>query len=43
MALFFSRMRQLKRAGRMIDAIAWEGMFDGRFEDKEHAIEAFER
>jgi hypothetical protein len=43
MALFFPRMRQMKRAGRMIDAIAWEGMFDGRFEDKEHAIEAFER
>ncbi len=27
----------------MIDAIAWEGLFDGRFEDKEDAIEAFER
>jgi len=43
MALFFPRMRHMKRAGRMIDAIAWAGMFDGRFEDKGHAIEAFER
>jgi len=27
----------------MINALAWEGMFHGRFEDKEYAIEAFER
>jgi hypothetical protein len=43
LALFFPRMRHMKRAGRMIDAIAWEGLFDGRFEDKEYAIQAFER
>jgi Sulfotransferase domain len=43
LAMFVPRMRHMKRAGRMINAIAWEGLFDGRFEDKEYAIEAFER
>ena len=41
--LLVPRMRAMKRAGRMINALAWEGMFHGRFEDKEYAIEAFER
>jgi hypothetical protein len=29
--------------GRMGNEIIWEGTFDGRFEDKAHAIEVFER
>jgi hypothetical protein len=29
--------------GRMGKEIIWEGTFDGRFEDKTHAIEVFER
>ena len=30
------------RARRMIDEIVWERDFDGRFEDREHAIATFE-
>ncbi len=41
--LLVPRMRVMKRAGQMINALAWEAMFHGRFEDKEYAIEAFER
>ncbi len=29
--------------GRMIDTLAWQGLFHGRFEDKEYAISVFER
>ena len=31
------------RGGRMIKEIIWQGTFDGRFEDKAHAIEVFNR
>lgn len=41
--LLVPRMRVMKRAGQMINALAWEGMFHGRFEDRQYAIEAFER
>ena len=33
----------LKRLLRMIDASVWNGTFDGRFHDREHAIAVFER
>jgi hypothetical protein len=33
----------MKRAHRMIDELVWEKEFDGRFEDREYAIETFER
>lgn len=40
---FVPRMRHMRRAGRMIDIIAWQKLFDGRFEDKAYAIDAFKR
>jgi hypothetical protein len=33
----------MKHARRMIDELVWEKEFDGRFEDREYAIETFER
>lgn len=30
-------------AARAIDALGWQGIFDGHFEDKEHAISVFNR
>jgi hypothetical protein len=38
--LFFPRMRHLTR---MLDRLIWVGMFQGRFEDKAFALEAFNR
>lgn len=42
-ALFVPRMRQMKRVATMASDLAWNRMFDGRFEDRGYAIEAFER
>lgn len=38
--LFFPNM---KRGARMVEDLIWDGTFDGRFEDCQHAIEVFER
>jgi hypothetical protein len=37
------RARQVKRARQFIAELVWERDFDGRFEEREHAIETFER
>ena len=42
-ALFVPRMKRMRRAALMAADLAWEDMFDGRFEDRRHAIEMFER
>jgi hypothetical protein len=42
-ALFVPRMRHMRRIARMASDLAWEDMFDGRFEDRGYAIEVFER
>jgi hypothetical protein len=42
-ALFVPRMRQMRRVALMASALAWEDMFDGRFEDRGYAIEVFNR
>jgi Sulfotransferase domain len=42
-ALFVPRMRHMRRIARMASDVAWEDMFDGRFEDRGYAIEVFER
>ena len=42
-ALFVPRIKRMRRAALMAADLAWEGMFDGRFEDRRHAIEVFER
>jgi len=34
---------RVRKALEMIFAIVWDGTFDGRFEDREHAIEVFNR
>ena len=34
---------RLKRGARMVENLIWEGAFDGRFEDRRHATEVFER
>ena len=41
----FVSLLVLRASGRikMVDEIIWEGTFDGRFEDKRHAIEVFNR
>jgi hypothetical protein len=36
-------MRQMKRVARMASDLAWEDVFDGRFEDRRYAIEVFTR
>src|SRR5215217_8731156 len=41
--LVMPRAKRMKRARRMIVELIWERDFDGRFEDREHAIETFER
>ena len=33
----------MRHLGRMLDRLIWDGMFDGRFEDKAHAIGVFNR
>jgi Sulfotransferase domain len=42
-SLVMPRAKGMKRARRMIEEIVWERDLDGRFEDREHAIETFER
>ncbi|MCA1688697.1 MAG: sulfotransferase family protein [Actinobacteria bacterium] len=42
-ALFVPRMRQMKRVARMASDLAWEDVFHGRFEDRQYAIEVFDR
>ena len=42
-ARLFPRMRTMKRAALMAADLVWEQTFDGRFEDREHAIKVFER
>jgi hypothetical protein len=42
-SLVVPRARGVKRARPMIEEIVWERDFDGRFENREHAIETFER
>jgi Sulfotransferase domain len=37
------RARRLIRASRFVSELVWEGDFDGRFGDRGHAIETFER
>jgi hypothetical protein len=34
---------RLRRGHEMVDRIVWGGLFGGRFEDKEHALEVFHR
>jgi hypothetical protein len=34
---------RVRRLIRMLDRLIWDGMFQGRFEDKAHAIEVFNR
>jgi Sulfotransferase domain len=41
--LFVPSLRQMKRVARMARDLAWEDVFDGRFEDRRGAIEAFDR
>jgi hypothetical protein len=41
--LVMPTIKRMKRARRMIVELVWERDFDGRFEDREHAIETFER
>lgn len=43
LALFVPQVRRMKRAALMAADLAWEGVFDGRFEDRRYAIEVFER
>jgi hypothetical protein len=42
-AAFVPRVRSIKRAVSMVSGLAWEDMFDGRFEDREYAIGVFEQ
>jgi Sulfotransferase domain len=42
-SLVMPRARGMKHARQMIVELVWEGDLDGRFEDREHAIETFER
>jgi Sulfotransferase domain len=42
-SLVMPRAKGMKRARRMIEEIVWERDLDGRFEDREYAIETFER
>jgi hypothetical protein len=36
-------IRYIGQSLRMADAVVWQGTFDGRFEDRRHAIETFDR
>ncbi len=42
-AMFVPRLRDLRRAALMAADLVWNQTFEGRFEDREHAIEVFER
>lgn len=41
--LVIPRVRPINSAGRFVSELIWEGDFDGRFGDRGHAIETFER
>ena len=41
-ALLVPPMRRVRRATRVIGALAWRDLFGGRFEDREHAIAVFQ-
>jgi hypothetical protein len=43
MGLFIPRMRRMRRAAQMITTLVWEGVFDGKFEDRRYAIGVFNR
>ena len=42
-SLLVPRMRQMRRAARIVGTLAWRDLFGERFEDREHAIAVFER
>src|SRR5918998_430244 len=37
------RMKRMRRVALMAADLAWKDLFDGRFEDRRHAIEVFDR
>jgi hypothetical protein len=41
--LFVPGVRHMKRATGIVNDLAWEETFRGRFEDREHAIQVFDR
>jgi hypothetical protein len=41
--LFVPRMKRMRRAALMAAELAWDNMFDRRFEDRRHAMDVFER
>ena len=41
MSWFVPRVRNIKRAVGIVDDLAWQDAFGGRFEDREHAISVF--
>lgn len=43
MGLFVPFVRNMKRATGIVNDLAWKGAFDGRFENREHAVAVFER
>jgi hypothetical protein len=42
-ARFVPGVRRMKRVASMASDLAWEDMFDGKFEDRRYAIEVFNR
>jgi len=42
MAALVPYLRNIRRATGIVDDLAWEGIFGGRFEDREHAISVFD-
>jgi hypothetical protein len=43
LARLVPRIRHVKRVVQMVNAVVWDGVFNGRFDEREHAIEVFER
>lgn len=43
MELLVPRIRHMSRAAQMITNLVWEGVFDGKFEDRRYAIGVFNR
>ncbi|MDP9485496.1 MAG: sulfotransferase family protein [Actinomycetota bacterium] len=43
MSLVIPPVRTIRQAVGIVDTLAWQGEFGGRFEDREHAISVFER
>ena len=41
--LLVPSVRHMKRATGIVNDLAWEEPFGGRFEDREHAIQVFDR